>query len=71
MNYSEIQNLFGTPLSQVPKPNLPFKWKTWHIIGVLVISGIVSYGIYAGHRDLKELLKKLKENGSTPSNKEE
>jgi hypothetical protein len=46
MNYQEIQNLFGTPLQHVPKPKLPYKLKTSHVLfgGValtLMVLGVI------------------------------
>jgi hypothetical protein len=46
MNYQEIQKLFGEPLQHVPKPRVPYKLKTWHIIiGGAAISLMVLGGI--------------------------
>jgi hypothetical protein len=69
MKYPEIQNLFGTPLSHLPKPNLPFKLKTWHIPVILLTLGIFAYGIYAAHRDIKKTRFKEKRN-IKPADKE-
>ena len=44
MTYPEILKLFGAPLSQVPKPHVPFKLKTWHVIAGAAIVGLTLYG---------------------------
>ena len=36
-DYGTIQELFGAPLNTVPKPQVPFKLKPWHVIGGLVL----------------------------------
>jgi len=55
-NYQQIDALFGAPLNTVPKPNLPYKLKTWHVVGGIIVLGVLAYGTYALHRDfiLKE-----------------
>ena len=54
LNYSEIENLFGTPLNQVPRPHKPFQLKPWHAVAGLVV-GIL---IYKGCQKVKEDLSK-------------
>ena len=51
VNYQQITELYGSPLNTVPKPNVPFKLKTWHVIGGIVVLSILAYGTYAFHRD--------------------
>ncbi len=46
MKYPEILKLFGTPLSGVPKPKVPFKLKGWHIVVGLTVLGFAGYGFY-------------------------
>jgi hypothetical protein len=43
MNYQEIQKLFGTPLQQVPRPHIPYKLKTSHLLwgGVLISLSVI------------------------------
>ncbi len=50
LNYSEIENLFGTPLNFVPRPNKPFQLKPWHV-AVGLVAGIL---IYKGCQKVKE-----------------
>jgi hypothetical protein len=56
LNYSTIENLFGTPLNQVPRPHKPFQIKPWHVAAGLVV-GIF---IYKGFQKFKEDLYKNK-----------
>jgi hypothetical protein len=51
LNYQEVDALFGAPLNTVPKPQVPFKLKTWHIVGGIVVIGLVSYGLYSLYQD--------------------
>ena len=50
LDYNKITELFGTPLSTVARPNLPFKLKTWHVVGGLAIA----YVLYKGFKAIKE-----------------
>jgi hypothetical protein len=50
MNYKTIDELFGAPLSQVPRPHKPFQIKPWHV-AVGLVAGIL---IYKGCQKLKE-----------------
>lgn len=50
-NYQQIDALFGAPLNTVPKPQVPFKLKTWHVVGGIVLISLCAYGAYAFHRD--------------------
>lgn len=50
INYQQIANDFGAPLNTVPRPNVPFKWKTWHFVAI----GIGVYILYKGIRKIKE-----------------
>ena len=54
LNYQQIEELFGAPLNSVPKPQVPFKLKTWHVVGGLIVIGLCAYGGYALHRDIKK-----------------
>jgi len=56
INYTQINELFGAPLNTVPKPTVPFKLKTWHVVGGVLIVAVFAYGAYAIRRDfiLKE-----------------
>ena len=54
LNYTTIENLFGTPLNQVPRPHKPFQLKPWHAVAGLVV-GIF---IYKGYQKFKEDLSK-------------
>jgi hypothetical protein len=50
LNYNNINDLFGAPLNTVGRPNVPFKLKTWHVVGGLV----VAYVLYKGVKAIKE-----------------
>jgi hypothetical protein len=56
MNYKKIDELFGAPLNQVPRPHKPFQIKPWHVAAGLVV-GIF---IYKGFQKFKEDLSKNK-----------
>ena len=43
-NYSQIDELFGTPLNAVPKPHIPFRMRTWHWVGIGIIFSLAVYG---------------------------
>jgi hypothetical protein len=45
LDYNQINTLFGAPLNAVGRPNIPFKLKTWHVIGGLVLSYFAYQGI--------------------------
>ncbi len=49
LNYNNINDLFGAPLNTVGRPNLPFKFRTWHVI-VVIIAG---YVVYKGIKSIK------------------
>lgn len=55
-NYQQIDALFGAPLNTVPTPKVPFKLKTWHVVGGVLVIAVFAYGAYSLHRDfiLKE-----------------
>jgi len=53
MTYPEIQNLFGSPLSQVSIPHVPFKFETWQKIAIAIILLLAIYGAYCLYQDLK------------------
>ena len=44
MNYQEIHQLFGTPLLQVPRPQLPFQLTKGNIILIAAVLGLAIYG---------------------------
>ena len=46
-DYNKIQELFGSPLNTVPKPQVPFKLKTWHVVGGILVSYVIIKGIRA------------------------
>jgi hypothetical protein len=50
--YQEIDALFGAPLNTVIKPHIPFKIKTWHIVGGIIVLGLASYGGYKVYNQL-------------------
>lgn len=59
-DYSKIQELFGAPLNIVPKPQTPFKLKTWHLVGGLIVGYIIYRGIKVIiHEDLKRFEPKI------------
>jgi hypothetical protein len=58
LNYNDIDQLFGTPLNQVPRPQKPYQFKMWHaavgLVGVILI--------YKGFQKVKEDFLKDKKN---------
>jgi hypothetical protein len=50
LNYNKINELFGAPLNTVGRPNVPFKLKTWHVVGGLALACV----IYKGYKAIKE-----------------
>ena len=50
MNYSKIDELFGTPLNQVPRPHKPFQIKPLHV-ALLLVGGVL---LYKGCQKFKE-----------------
>jgi hypothetical protein len=58
LNYTTIENLFGTPLNHVPRPHKPFQLKPWHV-AVGLVAGIL---IYKGCQKVKEVFFKDKKN---------
>jgi hypothetical protein len=50
-NYDQINELFGTPLDVVQKPVTPFKVKTWHIVGGIIVLGLCSYGLHQFYKN--------------------
>jgi hypothetical protein len=50
LNYKDIDALFGTPLNHVPKPNRPYQFKMWHLVGV----AIGFYVIYKGLSKIRD-----------------
>jgi len=50
LNYKEIDKLFGSPLNHIPKPHVPYQFKMWHLIGLVI--GV--YIIYKGVIKIKE-----------------
>ena len=62
LNYKEIDKLFGTPLNHIPKPNIPYQFKMWLLIGVAI--GV--YVIYKGVIKIKEDIFRVKSGFTTP-----
>lgn len=58
LNYKNIDDLFGTPLNQVPRPHKPYQLKMWHVAAGLV--GV--FFIYKGFVKVKEDFLKDKKN---------
>ncbi len=58
MNYSKIDELFGTPLNQVPKPHKPFQVKPWHV-AVVLVAGVL---VYKGFQKLNEDFLNIRKN---------
>lgn len=54
MKYPEILKLFGTPLSAVPKPKVPFKIKPWHVVVGLAFLGFAGYGFYCTVKNVRK-----------------
>lgn len=50
LNYKEIDKLFGTPLNHIPKLQVPYQLKMWHLVG----AAIVIYVLYKGAGKIKE-----------------
>jgi hypothetical protein len=60
-DYGKIQELFGAPLNTVPKPQVPFKLKPWHVIGGIVLGYVIYRGVKVIiHEDLKKFRPKIK-----------
>ncbi len=60
-DYRVIQELFGTPLKDVPKPQIPFKLKPWHVVGGLILGYVIYRGVKVIiHEDLKRFGPKIK-----------
>jgi hypothetical protein len=57
-SYVEIDRLFGTPLNQMPKPNIPFKVKPWHWVAGLGVVTLAIYGAYRACNDVKSAFTK-------------
>jgi len=61
-DYGRIQELFGSPLNIVPKPEVPFKLNGWHIVGGLLIGYVILRGVKVIiHDDLKRFGPKIKQ----------
>ncbi len=58
MNYKTIDELFGTPLNQVPRPHKPFQVKPWHV-AVVLVAGVL---IYKGCQKLNEDFLNIRKN---------
>lgn len=56
-SYATIDKLFGTPLSGVPQPNVPFKLKGWHIAAGIALGLFAAYGVYCAQRDVLKYFK--------------
>lgn len=46
ISYSQIIELYGTPISKIPVPNVPYKLKNSHVIIGLIVVGFACYGVY-------------------------
>ena len=58
MNYSKIDELFGAPLNQVPRPHKPFQVKPWHV-AVVLVAGVL---VYKGCQKLNEDFLNIRKN---------
>lgn len=58
MNYSKIDELFGAPLNQVPRPHKPFQVKLWHV-AVVLVAGVL---VYKGCQKLNEDFLNIRKN---------
>lgn len=58
MNYSKIDELFGAPLNQVPRPHKPFQVKPWHV-AVVLVAGVL---VYKGFQKLNEDFLNIRKN---------
>jgi hypothetical protein len=59
MNYNKIEELFGAPLNQVPRPSTPYQFKTWHAVAGIIIVVLVYKGgqkIYEDYFKVKNQL---------------
>jgi hypothetical protein len=56
-SYATIDKLFGTPLSAVPQPNVPFKLKGWHVAAGIAVGVFTAYGVYCAYRDARKYLR--------------
>ena len=61
MTYPEIHKFFGTPLSQVPKPNVPFKLKMHHVVICFIVLTVIGYGLYSLNRDFTKYINSQKQ----------
>ena len=52
MNYSKIDELFGTPLNQVPRPHKPFQVKPLHVVLGLGLIFLAFKGLEKLNEDL-------------------
>jgi hypothetical protein len=57
-SYPTIDKLFGAPLNVVPRPNVPFKVKGWHVAVAAMVAGFAVYGMYCTHRDVLKYFRK-------------
>lgn len=57
--YHSIDKLFGAPLNVVPRPNVPFKVKGWHVAVIVVLAGFSVYGMYCAQRDVLAGFRKM------------
>lgn len=54
LTYPEIQTLYGQPLEQAGRPHQPFKLKSWHVVGGVVVLCFAGYGVYCLANNIKE-----------------
>ena len=52
MYYPEYDKLFGAPIKYVPKPEIPFKLKTWHYVAIGSIIILAGYGSYSAYQNI-------------------
>jgi hypothetical protein len=61
MNYLEIDKYFGTPLSYVTKPTVPFKWKKVHTALTITGLAIFVYTVVSLKKDFEDKFSIFKE----------
>jgi hypothetical protein len=52
ITYTRINELFGAPLTIVPKPHVPVKFRNWHYAVGVVIILLAVYGVDAILKDI-------------------
>jgi len=51
LDLKTVDELFGQPLSLIPKPQVPYKLKNWHVLAGIVLTGLALYGGYTLYQD--------------------